>query len=160
MIIQFTLNGKEVEIDCEPERRLQSLLRDHANLKGVHNSCQRGSCGACSVFVNDEIVPSCLIPAYKIRGARVETIEGFSQSSDYLLIEEAFREEGVFLCSICAPARVLTIEELLRNVSRPLGIDIDRTLSMVRCRCTAYGPLRRAIRRAAVKRHTGGGHDR
>ncbi len=152
MVIPFNLNGKDVEIDCEPERRLQSLLRDIHNLRGVHRNCQRGHCGTCSVFMDGEIVPSCLIPAYRARGSRVETIEGFSQTREYLQIEEAFRERGVFLCEVCAPARALTIEGLLRNIVEPTGDDIDRTLAMVRCRCTAYTPLREAVRSVIIKR--------
>ncbi len=154
MVIAFQLNGKDVETDCEPERRLQSLLRDIFDLRGVHRNCQRGHCGVCSVIMDGQIVPSCLIPAYRVRGRRIETIEGFAQTREYLQIEEAFREEGVFLCEVCAPARVLSIEGLLRTIPHPTGEDIDRTLAMVRCRCTAYTSLREAVRSVIIKRKT------
>ena len=62
MKIKFNLNGKEVEIDTLPTRRLLDVLREDFGLLSVKEGCGEGECGACAVLLDDKLVHSCLVP--------------------------------------------------------------------------------------------------
>jgi hypothetical protein len=50
------------------------------------------------VFFNDNLAPSCLIPAFKVHGSQVMTIEGFETSDEYRDIKQGFAEAEVNCC--------------------------------------------------------------
>jgi carbon-monoxide dehydrogenase small subunit len=54
--IRFVLNGRDVEIEIEPNKRLLDMLRDDFKLKGVKEGCGEGECGACTVIVDGKAV--------------------------------------------------------------------------------------------------------
>ena len=71
MLIKFTLNGRMVETEAAATVRLLDLIRDEFELIGTKEGCGEGECGACSVFVNNLLQNSCLIPIGSIDGADI-----------------------------------------------------------------------------------------
>lgn len=145
MTIGFILNGEDVVIRVDAERRLIDILRGTFQLMGAKNGCYSGNCGLCSVLLNDEVVNSCLIPAFKISGTEIVTIEGFSQTDEYQDIIRGFSEAGVDNCGYCDAGKILTVEALLSKKPHPDRRDIFQAFQGVKCRCTEPESLINAV---------------
>ena len=75
--MDFTLNGHTVAVDTDPGESLHHVLRERCGLRSMKDGCApEGSCGACTVIVDEHAVVSCARPAERAEGRVVETIEG------------------------------------------------------------------------------------
>ena len=145
MTLGFILNGEDVLADTGATVRLVDILRDGFNLLGTKSGCCIGNCGACSVIFNGNLVKSCLVPAFKIRGGEIITIEGFSQTDDYEDIIRAFDETGLESCGFCNTGKILTAETLLSKNRRLPREEILAGFHGIRCRCTDPERLVQAV---------------
>jgi carbon-monoxide dehydrogenase small subunit len=152
MTIGFILNGEDVVIRTGAEYRLIDILRGTFQLLGAKADCCTGSCGACSVILNNVVVKSCLIPAFKIQGSEIITIEGFSQTDEYQDIIRGFAKAGVENCGFCDTGKILTAEALLSRNPRPGRQETLEAFSGIKCRCTEPESLVNGILAAAEKR--------
>jgi carbon-monoxide dehydrogenase small subunit len=118
--------------------RLLDVLREELQLKGTKEGCGEGECGACSVFINNRIVNSCLVPVAQVEGAQLQTIEGVASGEQLSSVQEAFIECGGAQCGICTPGMVLAAVNLLQRTSEPTEADIREGLAGNLCRCTGY----------------------
>jgi len=150
--LKFNLNGNEVSTKIQPNLLLVDLLRDVLNLKGTKVGCREGECGVCTVLVNGEPVNSCILPAMKVSGQSVTTIEGMSKEDELDPIQEAFVDEGAIQCGFCTPAMVLTAKALLEKNPHPDESQIRQSLSGVLCRCTGYSKIVKAVQKAGLNR--------
>jgi aerobic-type carbon monoxide dehydrogenase small subunit (CoxS/CutS family) len=141
--VRFTLNGREVEVDAHPMRRLLDVLREDCGLTGTKEGCGEGECGACTVLVNGDAVCSCLVPCGQIAAAEVMTIEGLGDDHP---LQRAFMDEVGAQCGICTPGMVLTALSL---GPRPTLARIREGLAGNLCRCTGYEAIYRAIQRVS-----------
>lgn len=71
MTLQLSVNDSEQTIERSPTRRLLDILRQDLGLTGPKEGCSIGRCGACSVLVDGQSTPACLL-----QGRSVQTIEG------------------------------------------------------------------------------------
>ena len=136
MTLGFILNGEDVVAKSSPETRLIDILRDDFNLLGAKTGCNTGICGSCSIIFNGNVVKSCLIPAFKISGSEIITIEGFSQTDEYQDIVLGFSEAGLEPCSFCNTGKILSAQALLGRNHMPTKEEILTAFYGVRCRCT------------------------
>jgi aerobic carbon-monoxide dehydrogenase small subunit len=159
----FTLNGKSVQVSVEPDTLLIDLLRDDLGLTGTKAGCREGECGACTVLVDGVPVNSCLMPALKVKGREVMTIEGLEGENGALdVIQESFMAEGASQCGFCTPGMILNAKALLDSHPNPDELQIKHALSGVLCRCTGYHKIVQAVKNAAKIRKSsaqGEGHD-
>ena len=147
--LSFKLNGRDVSVKVEPNTMLADLLRDGLGLKGTKVGCREGECGACTVIVNGAPVNSCLMPAMKVRGCSVLTIEGLSPNGSLHPIQQAFIDEGAVQCGYCTPAMILTAKAFLDQNPNPEESQVQQALSGVLCRCTGYRKIVQAVLRAS-----------
>jgi len=145
MNIGFILNGEDVVVRTNAERRLSDILRTTFRLMGTKTGCCIGQCGACSILLNGDVVKSCLIPAFKIRDSEIITIEGFSQTEEYQDIMLGFAEAGVKYCGFCTTGKILAAEALLSRNNRPSRDEILAAYQGIKCRCTEPESLVRGI---------------
>jgi carbon-monoxide dehydrogenase small subunit len=145
MTIGFILNGEDVVIRAEADIRLIDILRGNFGLLGAKAGCLTGHCGVCSVIFNGNVVQSCLIPAFRIRGSEVITIEGFSQTDEYQDIMAGFSRTGLENCGYCSAGKILTAGALLERIPRPGREEILSGFNGIRCRCTDPDLLAEAV---------------
>ncbi|MEK4667632.1 (2Fe-2S)-binding protein [Niallia sp. FSL R7-0271] len=142
--IRFNVNGSSVDLSVPATYRLVDILREELNLTGTKISCEVGRCGACSVILNGKLVNSCLVMAYQLEDAVVQTIE--SVSADALHpIQEAFLQGGALQCGYCTPGMIMALKGLLERESQPTKEEVLQGLSGNLCRCTGYEGILRAV---------------
>lgn len=147
--LSFKLNGRSVSVSVKPNTMLGDLLRDGLDLKGTKIGCREGECGVCTVLVNGEPINSCILPALKVQGSPVITIEGLSENGELDPIQQAFIDEGAVQCGFCSPAMILTAKAFLDKNPDPNELQVRQGLAGVLCRCTGYSKIVRAVLRAS-----------
>ncbi|MEC0273361.1 (2Fe-2S)-binding protein [Peribacillus frigoritolerans] len=150
-MIKFTLNGRTVETDAPATARLLDLLRDEFELIGTKEGCGEGECGACSVFVNNLLQNSCLIPIGSIAGADIQTIEGIIETERFKILDESYSIAGGVQCGYCIPGMIMASTALLSENPHPSEAEIREGISGNLCRCTGYNMIVEAINLAAKK---------
>ncbi|HET6584011.1 MAG TPA: (2Fe-2S)-binding protein [Nannocystaceae bacterium] len=156
--VRFTVNGTAVDVRAHPLARLLDVLRLSLKLTGTKEGCGEGECGACSVFVDGELVNSCLVPVCQVDGRTVETIEGVARRQELAPLTEAFVELGGAQCGICTPGMILAATALVRRGGATDDTTIRDALAGNLCRCTGYVKIVDAVARACERiRATGDG---
>jgi carbon-monoxide dehydrogenase small subunit len=151
--LSFKLNGETVEVAVDPGTLLVDLLRERFDLTGTKVGCREGECGSCTVLVDGQAYNSCLMPAFKVHGRDVTTIEGLQQSDGTLdPIQEAFMQAGAAQCGFCTPGMILNAKALLSSNPNPDEVEIRLALSGVLCRCTGYRKIVEAVKSAAFRK--------
>lgn len=150
MNINFILNGKKIELQIEPEEKLLSVLR-RLGMHGVKQGCEDGSCGVCTVLLDNKPVLSCLIFAAQINDREITTVEGLGDPLNPHPIQQAFVESGAVQCGYCIPAMIVTTKSLLDDKSAPTTEDIKEAFDGIYCRCTGYVKQIDAVKLAAKK---------
>ena len=147
-MIRFELNGSAVDVDAAPQMPLLWVLRDLLGLTGAKYGCGIGQCGACTVHLDGKAVRSCLIPAERVQGKRVLTIEGLTSTPGLHAVQRAWIEQQVPQCGYCQPGMIMATAALISENPAPTDADIDRSITNI-CRCGTYPRIRRAIHQAA-----------
>jgi carbon-monoxide dehydrogenase small subunit len=153
--ISLTVNGEAVREAVEPRKTLVDFLREDLGLTGSHVGCEHGVCGACTVRVDGAVVRGCLVLAVQCDGARVETIEGVSDSGTIADLQDAFAKRNALQCGYCTPGMLLAAEELLAAGGAPSREKIREHISGNYCRCTGYEAIVDAIE-SVVQARAGG----
>ena len=153
--ITLIVNGEKVLETVEARTTLVDFLRENLGLTGSHVGCEQGICGACTVRVDGKIVRGCLTLAAQCDGARVETIEGVSDSGEIGDLQEAFQRRNALQCGYCTPGMLLTAQELLAAGGVPSREAIREHISGNYCRCTGYHAIVDAVESVARARAGG-----
>lgn len=152
--ISFKLNGRDMSVEVLPNTLLVDLLRDILGLKGTKVGCREGECGVCAVLLDGEVVNSCILPAAKVGGKSVVTIEGLVKEDGQLHpIQQAFISEGAVQCGFCTPGMIMNAKALLDKNPEPSDGEIRQGISGVLCRCTGYQKIVQAIKAASQARN-------
>ncbi len=157
-IVSFFLGEHEVEVMARPMTTLQSVLRNQLGATATKEGCRQGGCGSCTVLVDGEPMPACLLPIEDVAGRRVSTLETLTPAEGLHPIQQAFLDANAYQCGYCTPGMVVLAKALLDRDPAPTRETIAETLSANICRCTGYRPIIEAISAAAdALRGTDGG---
>jgi 4-hydroxybenzoyl-CoA reductase alpha subunit len=148
--ISLKINGRKYDLLVGDHEMLSHVIREKAGLTGTKVGCEQGSCGACTVLVNDKAVLSCITPAMRCDNAEITTIEALSQNGRLHLLQEKFVEKGAVQCGFCTPGMVMTALSLSKTLISKEGIpglihQIREGLSGNLCRCTGYKKVIEAV---------------
>jgi putative selenate reductase molybdopterin-binding subunit len=138
--MKLTVNGKKFAEDPAPGQCLRMFLRD-LGWYGVKKGCDGGDCGACTVWVDEKPVHSCLYPAFRAEGRTVTTIEGLAKNGKLHPMQQAFLDAQGFQCGYCAAGMIMTAASLSDEQKK----DLPRALKGNLCRCTGYASIRDAF---------------
>jgi carbon-monoxide dehydrogenase small subunit len=148
--VDTTINGEPVEFLCEGHETLLAALRDSVGLTGTKEGCSTGDCGACSVLLDDRLVPSCLVLAAEAQGRTVNTIEGVAQGGKLHPLQQQFLEHAALQCGICTPGFIVAAKALIDANPDPTETEARFWLAGNLCRCTGYDKIIRAVMDAAA----------
>jgi len=145
MLVNFTVNGRPVQVDVEPRTTLVDCLRSTLRLTGTHSGCEHGVCGACTVIIDGAAVRSCLMLAVQAEGSDIVTVEGLSREDGLTPLQTAFRKHHALQCGFCTPGMLTTAHALLSEEPDADEARIRSVLSGNLCRCTGYIPIIEAV---------------
>ena len=152
MKIDLEINGETQEVEVTASTSLADMLRDTLGMTGTKRGCDSGGCGVCSVILNGMVVYSCMTPAWKAMGGRVETVEGLEKDSKLHPLQEGFVKNSAAQCGYCTPGILMAAKALLDSNPHPTEDEIRDALCGVMCRCTGYTPYLKSIREVAAQR--------
>lgn len=145
LTLAMTVNGRRVQRLVRPHLRLIDVLREELHLTGTKEGCGAGECGTCSVFVDGELMKSCLLPAARAQGAVVETVEGLADKGELTVLQKAFHKTGASQCGYCIPGMVMAATAALRANPHAGTEEIKERIGGNICRCTGYQKIFEAI---------------
>lgn len=152
-MISLNINNKNYQVEVEGDVPLLWVIREHVRLTGTKFGCGIGECGACTVHLDGEAMPSCQVTAKEAEGKKITTIEGLGGSHP---VQLAWIEDEVPQCGYCQSGQIMRASALLADNPQPSDADIDYFMSPNSCRCGTYPRIRRAIHHAAEKSGQGG----
>ncbi|MGH2671781.1 MAG: (2Fe-2S)-binding protein [Actinomycetota bacterium] len=150
--MRISVNGEWREADAWEGSSLLNFLRDELHLPGSKNACDQGECGSCSVWLDGQLVCSCLVLAAQAHEREVRTVEGLADGDRLHRVQEAFVEAGAVQCGFCTPGLVVAVTDLLDRDPSPDEVTVREALSGNLCRCTGYQKILDAVALAAGRR--------
>jgi isoquinoline 1-oxidoreductase subunit alpha len=150
MAMSFTLNGKTVNFDGDPETPILWVLRDHLDVTSPKYGCGAGFCGACTVHLEGAAIRSCSTPVSAAGGKSITTLEGLAAKVGKAL-QDAWIEFDVPQCGYCQTGQMMSAADLLAKKKQPSSDDIKNAMSGNICRCGTYSRIEKAVKRAADK---------
>jgi nicotinate dehydrogenase subunit A len=147
-MMTLKVNGRDHQVDADPDTPLLYVLRDDLALNAAKFGCGLGQCGACTVIVDGKAVLSCVTPLVLLEGRKVTTLEGLGTIDAPAPIQRAFIEEQAAQCGYCIAGMMMRAQALLQRNSRPTDAEIRAELGLHLCRCGTHMRILRAVRRA------------
>jgi len=154
--IVLQINGQKRSVKVEPRTTLLNALRNHVDpaFTGPKLVCDMGTCGACTVLLDNKPVYSCLVLAVDAVGKEVTTVEGLGSAEKPNHVQNAFVDKDALMCGFCTPGFVTTISAYLKKNPNPTLEDIRESCKGNFCRCGTYPRVFEAALTAA-KAQTG-----
>lgn len=147
--IAFTVNGKPLSVESDPDRSVLEVLREDLQLTGTKYGCGEGACGACSVLVDGKRIFSCSTTITEIAGKSLTTIEGIASGDTLHPVQQAFLDEQAFQCGYCTAGMIVNCVALLKRNPHPTDDEIRAGMNGNICRCCTYPRIVNAVRRAS-----------
>jgi xanthine dehydrogenase YagT iron-sulfur-binding subunit len=147
--LTLNINGAVHKIEVEPRTTLSEVLRFELDKTGTKVVCDRGSCSACTVWLDSTPVCSCMTFALDVGERHIKTIEGLANGDELHPVQEAFIEHDALQCGFCTPGMIMSCAALLERNSSPTLEDVKTATSGNLCRCGTYPKVFEATLAAA-----------
>jgi isoquinoline 1-oxidoreductase alpha subunit len=152
-MVRLNINGKQHEVDVDPDTPLLWVIREQVGLTGTKYGCGVAACGACTVHLDGVAVRSCSLPVREVKAdQKIVTIEGLSPDLTHPL-QKAWLELDVPQCGYCQSGQLMAAAALIAASPKPTEDEINAGMTNI-CRCGTYNRIKAAIQLAAgdVKR--------
>src|SRR5881275_3454909 len=80
--VALNVNGKRLTANLEPRVTLLDALREKFEVTGPKRVCDRGTCGACTVLLDNKPVYACSMLALDAVGKPIRTAESLVQGEN------------------------------------------------------------------------------
>ena len=140
MNVPVILNGNKTILEAPADETLMSVLR-RIGCASVKCGCGQGTCGSCTVLLNDNPVATCKIPLGIIQNADLVTLEYFERTKEYSIIMKGFELAGIKLCGLCDSGKIFSAYQLVKLNKIPTREEIyEQVRSLAPC-CTDLNTL-------------------
>lgn len=144
MNVPVILNGNKTILEAPADETLMSVLR-RIGCASVKCGCGQGTCGSCTVLLNDNPVATCKIPLGIIQNADIVTLEYFERTKEYTMIMKGFELAGIKMCGLCNSGKIFSAYQLIKLNKIPTRDEIyEQVRSLAPC-CTDLNTLIRGI---------------
>ncbi len=120
MKINCSIDGKKYSLSVNSDKPLLQILLDEVETESMMSKCTGAYCGNCIVMVNSQAALSCLVPAFRIQNADIQTFDSFKKTRMYRDIDRGYREVGCIPCQQCYASKTLIIESILQTLEKKL----------------------------------------
>jgi len=114
MKVPIILNGENTILEGQPDETLLKYLQrngDHSTKGG----CLSGTCGVCTILVNDKTAAACKLPIAILRNMEIKTLDYFEKSPEYDSIIKGFKKAGItHLCGYCNAGKIFSAYQVLK----------------------------------------------
>ena len=141
----FNINGKLYPAEYEARTTLWEVIAVKLGLTGTNRSCNRGSCGACSVLVDGTPFYSCHTLATEAAGKKIFTVEGLGDEKNLHPMQRIGHMYVAADCGFCTPGWEVTAKGLLDKNNNPTVDEVKAALAGHICRCAAYSAIIRTV---------------
>src|SRR5215470_12047928 len=141
----FLVNGKTFAAEYETRTTLWEVLAVKLGLTGTNRSCNKASCGACSVLVDGRPLYSCHTLAMEAAGKKVLTIEGVGTAEHLHPLQRIGHMHVAADCGFCTAGWVVTAKGLLDTNRNPTEGEVKAALAGHICRCASYPSIVRTV---------------
>jgi nicotinate dehydrogenase subunit A len=146
--IVLQVNGRTHHLQAGHSATLLQVLRNDLGLSGPKYGCGLGQCGACTVHVDGVAARSCVIPADKVQGREITTLEGLGDRQRPHGVQQAFIDAQAAQCGYCLNGMIMTTAALLAHEPHPTPQAVRDALSGNLCRCGAHLEILEAVAKA------------
>jgi xanthine dehydrogenase YagT iron-sulfur-binding subunit len=155
--VSFTLDGKPTTVDVETRTTLLAALRIDLGSTVTKEVCDRGSCGACMVLVDDLAHNACMMLAHDVEGRAVTTAAGLGGAAEPSALQRAFVAHDALQCGFCTPGMLVSAEGLLRRRAGQVVSESEVVDAICgnTCRCGTYPHVVAAVVAASKERARG-----
>jgi len=147
--VTLRVNGEKLKLMLEPRVTLLDALRNYSSLTGAKEGCDRATCGACTVMIDDVPVYSCQKLAIDAQGMDITTVEGLAKPGKLSKIQQAFVEKDALMCGYCTPGFVMSLTALFKKNSKPTAEEIKHACAGNICRCGTHPHILQAALQVA-----------
>lgn len=148
--ITLRVNGHDHALAVGSGATLLQVLRNDLGLNGPRYGCGLGQCGACTVHIDGVAARACVIPADRVEGRAITTLEGLGDRQRPHPVQTAFIEAQAAQCGYCLNGMIMTTAALLARDPRPGPQAVRDALSGNLCRCGAHIEILAAVERAVA----------
>jgi len=141
----FIVNGKPLPAEYEARTTLWEVINMKLVLTGTTRSCNRASCGACSVLIDGKPFYSCHTLAMEGAGKKIFTIEGLGDEKNLHPLQKIGYTHMAADCGFCTAGWSVTAKALLDNNPNPSVDNVKAALAGHICRCSAYSAIIRTV---------------
>ncbi|MBN8195595.1 xanthine dehydrogenase small subunit [Thalassospira povalilytica] len=157
--IRFLLGNEERSLrDVDPQMTVLEYLRLSERKSGTKEGCAEGDCGACTVVLGEpdgkggmayRTVNACIQFVPTLDGKQLLTVEHLKSSDGTLHpVQQAMVDTHGSQCGFCTPGFVMSLYQLWLDGGEDDRGAINDALAGNLCRCTGYGPIIEAARKA------------
>ncbi|MBI2426059.1 MAG: (2Fe-2S)-binding protein [Candidatus Hydrogenedentes bacterium] len=147
--IKLKINGEVKSLTVEPRTTLLDALRNRLDITGAKKVCDRGTCGACTLWIDGQPAYACSVLAIDAEDSEITTIESLGTPERMTALQQAFVNNDAQQCGFCTPGMIMACEAFLKENPSPTRDQVRDGISGNLCRCGTYHGIIDAVLEAA-----------
>src|SRR5215467_7977708 len=125
----FNLNGTKHTVEHEARTTLWEVISEQIGLTGTVRSCNRATCGVCTVVIDGTPQYSCHMLAFEAAEKPILTVEGLGDGDKLDPIQEIGIRNMAADCGFCTAGWLTVAKALLAKNPNPTDDQIKEALA-------------------------------